>query len=149
MVVDARREDLALLGGDGRVARMSVVNTPPPVSTPSESGVTSSSSTSTLSSPSAAPCSAAPAATTSSGFTPLCGSLPKNCFTAFCTAGMRVMPPTRMTLWMSAGVSFASASAFWQGSSVRSTRSLVRSSSSERVQRLDDVERLARPRSAR
>ena len=95
---------------------MRTVKTPPPVSTPIDSGVTSSSSTSTLSSLSAAPWRAAPAATTSSGFTPLCGSFPKNCFTVFCTAGIRVIPPTRITLWMSVGVSLASASAFWQGS---------------------------------
>ena len=58
-------------------------------------------------------------ATTSSGFTPLCGSLPKNFLTASCTIGMRVEPPTSTTSWMSAGVLFASASAFLQGSSVR------------------------------
>src|SRR5205823_14011543 len=60
---------------------MSRVNTPPSVSMPSESGVTSSSSTSFTS-----PCStpawiAAPTATTSSGLTPLCGSLPNSCLT--------------------------------------------------------------------
>ena len=56
---------------------MSFVITPPSVSTPSERGVTSSSSTS-LTSPARMPAwTAAPTATTSSGFTPLCGSLPK------------------------------------------------------------------------
>ena len=48
---------------------------------------------------------------------------------------------------MSAGVSFASASALRHGSSVRSTRSLVSSSSSDRVSVLHEVERLARRRS--
>ena len=36
-------------------------------------------------------------ATTSSGLTPLCGSLPNSCFTTSCTFGMRVMPPTSTT----------------------------------------------------
>ena len=36
-------------------------------------------------------------ATTSSGFTPLCGSRPKNCLTVSWTLGMRVMPPTSTT----------------------------------------------------
>ena len=79
------------------------VNTPPSVSMPSDSGVTSSSSTS-LTSPWSTPAwIAAPMATTSSGLTPLCGSLPKNCFTTSWTFGMRVMPPTRTTSSISAG----------------------------------------------
>ena len=78
------------------------VNTPPSVSMPSDSGVTSSSSTS-LTSPCSTPAwMAAPMATTSSGLTPLCGSLPNNCFTTSCTFGMRVMPPTRTTSPISA-----------------------------------------------
>eukprot|EP00966_Prymnesium_polylepis_P297867 6882224-Prymnesium_polylepis.1 len=40
---------------------------------------------------------AAPRATTSSGLTPLKGSLPKKPWTTLCTFGMRVMPPTRIT----------------------------------------------------
>jgi len=60
---------------------MSAVMTPPSVSTPSESGVTSSSRTSFTSPCSTPPWIAAPTATTSSGFTPLCGSLPKNFLT--------------------------------------------------------------------
>jgi hypothetical protein len=56
---------------------MSRVMTPPSVSMPSESGVTSRSSRS-LTSPERTPAwMAAPTATTSSGFTPLCGSFPK------------------------------------------------------------------------
>ena len=76
---------------------ISFVNTPPFVSMPSESGVTSSRSTS-LTSPLRTPAwMAAPTATTSSGLTPLCGSLPISSLTFSCTAGMRVMPPTRTT----------------------------------------------------
>ncbi len=51
---------------------------------------------------------AAPTATTSSGLTPLCGSLPNNCFTMSCTFGMRVMPPTKTTSLISAAVRPAS-----------------------------------------
>ena len=56
---------------------MSTVVTPPSVSMPSESGVTSSSSTSFCSPVSTAPWIAAPIATTSSGLTERFGSLPK------------------------------------------------------------------------
>ncbi len=60
---------------------ISVVITPPSVSMPSESGVTSSSSRS-LTSPASTPAwTAAPIATTSSGLTPLCGSLPNSSLT--------------------------------------------------------------------
>ena len=88
---------------------ISVVITPPSVSMPSDSGVTSSSSRS-FTSPARTPaCTAAPMATTSSGFTPLCGSLPNSSFTMACTRGMRVEPPTSTTSSMSpdddAGVS--------------------------------------------
>ena len=65
---------------------ISLVNTPPRVSMPSDSGVTSSSSTSLTSPPSTPPCTAAPTATTSSGFTPLCGSLPNRSRTSSWTA---------------------------------------------------------------
>jgi hypothetical protein len=76
---------------------ISLVNTPPSVSMPSDSGVTSSSSTSLTSPASTPPWIAAPTATASSGFTSLRGSLPKKSFTYFCTSGMRVWPPTRIT----------------------------------------------------
>ena len=76
---------------------MSLVITPPSVSMPSDSGVTSSSSTSLTSPVSTPACTAAPTATASSGFTSLRGSLPKKSLTNFCTSGMRVWPPTRMT----------------------------------------------------
>ena len=76
---------------------ISRVMTPPLVSMPSVSGVTSSSRTS-LTSPASTPAwIAAPTATTSSGLTPRCGSLPVSSLTFSCTAGMRVMPPTRTT----------------------------------------------------
>ena len=83
-----------------------LVATPPRVSMPSDSGVTSRSRTSLTSPPRTPAWMAAPTATTSSGLTPLCGSLPANiALTASITAGMRVMPPTRITSSMSVGLS--------------------------------------------
>ena len=76
---------------------------------PSESGVTSSSSTSLTSPASTPPWIAAPIATTSSGFTLWCGSLPKSSFTFCCTSGMRVEPPTSTTSSISPGWRPASA----------------------------------------
>jgi hypothetical protein len=64
---------------------ISLVITPPSVSMPSDSGVTSSSSTSLTLAPSTPPWIAAPTATASSGFTSLRGSLPKNSLTFSCT----------------------------------------------------------------
>ena len=79
-----------------------------------------------LTSPDSTPAwTAAPSATTSSGLTPLCGSLPKNSFTSFCTIGMRVDPPTSTTSAISAGFLLASDSAFLVGSIVRCTRSPI------------------------
>ena len=76
---------------------ISFVITPPLVSMPRVSGVTSSSSTS-LTSPASTPAwIAAPMATTSSGLTPWCGSLPVSSLTLSWTAGIRLMPPTRTT----------------------------------------------------
>jgi hypothetical protein len=60
---------------------ISLVITPPRVSMPSDSGVTSSSSTSLTSPCSTPPWMEAPTATASSGFTSRRGSLPKNSFT--------------------------------------------------------------------
>ena len=94
---------------------MSCVITPPSVSMPSESGVTSSSSTSLTSPASTPPWIAAPTATTSSGLTPLCGSLPKSSFTVSCTCGMRVEPPTSTTSSICGGSRPASASACLHG----------------------------------
>ncbi|MNX11397.1 hypothetical protein D3C86_411570 [compost metagenome] len=90
---------------------ISLVATPPRVSMPSESGVTSRSSTSLTSPPRTPAWMAAPRATASSGLTDLSGSLPRNLRMASCTAGMRVEPPTRMTLSMSEGLRSESAMA--------------------------------------
>ena len=82
---------------------------------PSDSGVTSSSSRS-LTSPASTPAwIAAPTATTSSGFTPLCGSLPNSSLTICCTRGMRVEPPTSTTSSIFDGSTPASASACFVG----------------------------------
>ena len=100
---------------------MIFVKMPPRVSMPSERGVTSRRSTSLTSPWSTAACMAAPTATTSSGFTDLLGSLPKNPLTVCWTLGVRVWPPTRST----SSTVFRSASfiAVLQGSIVRSKRS--------------------------
>ncbi|KAG1420611.1 hypothetical protein G6F57_023631 [Rhizopus arrhizus] len=76
---------------------------------------------------------AAPAATASSGFTSLRGSLPKNSFTFSWTLGMRVMPPTRITSSMSETFTPASLMATRQGSIVRSISSSTSASSLARV----------------
>ena len=112
---------------------MSVVMTPPRVSMPSESGVTSSSSKSFTSPPSTPPCTAAPTATTSSGFTPLCGSRAKSSRTTCCTRGIRVEPPTSTTSLICSGFNPASSIACRQGPSVRCTRSSINCSSLARV----------------
>ncbi len=76
---------------------MSLVNRPPWVSMPSDSGVTSS-STRSLISPWMMPAwIAAPTATTSSGLMSRLGWRPKNSATVRATSGMRVCPPTRIT----------------------------------------------------
>ncbi len=75
LVVLGGAEHLRLLVGIVVLRSISRVNTPPSVSIPSDSGVTSSSTTS-LTSPCSTPAwMAAPSATTSSGFTPLWGFL--------------------------------------------------------------------------
>ena len=112
---------------------MIFVITPPSVSIPSESGVTSRSSTSLTVPESTPPWIAAPTATASSGLTSLRGSLPKNSRTTSCTFGMRVWPPTRITSSMSFVVMPASFSAVRQGPMVRCTRSSTSDSSLARV----------------
>ena len=110
---------------------ISFVITPPLVSMPRVSGVTSSSSTS-LTSPASTPAwIAAPIATTSSGLTPLCGSLPVSSLTFSWTIGIRVMPPTRTT-WSIVGAP-ASEIACLTGETTRSSRSEVSSASFARV----------------
>ena len=59
---------------------------------------------------------AAPTATTSSGFTPLDGFLPKNFSTSFCITGILVEPPTSMTSSISLLLRDASFNAFFTGS---------------------------------
>ena len=118
---------------------ISLVITPPSVSMPSDSGVTSSSSTS-LTSPASTPAwIAAPTATASSGLTSLRGSLPKKSFTTFCTSGMRVWPPTRITSATSLIDRPASLSAMRQGSMVFCTRSSTSDSSLARVSFIVEV----------
>ncbi len=79
---------------------------PPIVSSPSDSGITSSSSQSSLRSrlpASLFACTAAPSATTSSGLRLVSGGWPKKAPTARRTCGMRVAPPTSTTPLMSLG----------------------------------------------
>ena len=100
---------------------------------PSESGVTSSSRRS-LTSPASTPaCTAAPTATTSSGLTPLCGSLPNSSLTICCTRGMRVEPPTSTTSSIFLRSTPASASACLVGPTVLCSRSSTSCSNFARV----------------
>ena len=112
---------------------ISFVSTPPSVSMPSDRGVTSRSRTSFTSPARTPPWIAAPTATTSSGLTPLWGSFPKISLTFCWTRGMRVIPPTRMTSSICAGVRLASFRAVRQGPSTLSTRSSTSASSFARV----------------
>ena len=98
------------------------VMTPPLVSRPSDSGVTSSSKTPLTSPARTAPWMAAPTATTSSGLTPLCGSFSKISLTICWTRGMRVAPPTSTTSSMSEALSLASSMAFTTGPRKRSNK---------------------------
>jgi len=106
---------------------------PPKVSMESVSGVTSSNKISFTSPPSTPAWIAAPTATTSSGFTPLCGSLPNCLRTTSCTIGMRVMPPTITTSLISLLFRLASAKAWATGFMVLSTKSSVSCSTLARV----------------
>src|SRR5439155_60739 len=112
---------------------MRTVVTPPRVSMPSDSGVTSSNRTSFTSPASTPPWIAAPIATTSSGFTPLWGSLPKKLLTISWTLGIRVWRPSRITSSISEGLSPASFRACSIGGMVRLTRSSTSCSSFARV----------------
>ena len=105
---------------------ISLVKMPPLVSMPSDSGVTSSSRTSLTSPLSTPACSEAPTATTSSGLTPLFGSLPPvRSLTRSTTAGIRVEPPTSTTCWMASSLIPASLITCWNGPLQRSSRSEV------------------------
>ena len=123
-----------VLVGMAALRSMSLVITPPLVSMPRESGVTSMSRTSLRSPLMTAAWRAAPTATTSSGFTDLLGSLPPvSSLTTSVTAGMRVEPPTRTTWSMSETLMPASLMTWWKGALVRSSRSEVMSSNCARV----------------
>mmetsp|Transcript_4278 Transcript_4278/g.8909 ORF Transcript_4278/g.8909 Transcript_4278/m.8909 type:complete len:236 (-) Transcript_4278:690-1397(-) len=98
------------------------VKTPPSVSMPSESGVTSSRRMSFTSPRRTPPWMAAPIATTSSGLTPREGALPKKPSTFSWTLGMRDMPPTRITSLTSLVEIPASLMHFSHGPIVRCTR---------------------------
>src|SRR4051794_37071502 len=113
---------------------MSLVMIPPLVSMPRDSGVTSRSRTS-FTSPRRTPAwSAAPMATTSSGLTPLLGSLPPvSSLTRSETAGMRVEPPTRTTWSIWPTEMPASRIAWLNGARARSSRSCVSRWNSARV----------------
>mmetsp|Transcript_5554 Transcript_5554/g.14115 ORF Transcript_5554/g.14115 Transcript_5554/m.14115 type:complete len:548 (-) Transcript_5554:148-1791(-) len=112
---------------------MIFVITPPSVSSPRLSGVTSRSTMSLTSPARTPPCTAAPSATTSSGFTVTFGSRPVSERTRACTAGMRVDPPTRITSLISFSDSLASLSALSTGMRHRSMRSAHSSSNFWRV----------------
>ena len=124
------------VAGIVELRRMIFDITPPIVSMPSDSGVTSSSSISRLPVTRMSACTAAPSATTSSGFSSLCGVRPKSSPTSRRTSGMRVEPPTSTTSSICDASSSASASACRHGSSVRSTIGRISASNSARVIRL-------------
>mmetsp|Transcript_2038 Transcript_2038/g.7610 ORF Transcript_2038/g.7610 Transcript_2038/m.7610 type:complete len:283 (+) Transcript_2038:1189-2037(+) len=105
---------------------ISLVITPPSVSRPRESGVTSRSTISETSPASTPACTAAPRATTSSGFTLMLGSFFVRLFTRSRIAGMRVDPPTRITSSTSLRVNLASFKACSTGTRQR----LIKSSQS-------------------
>ena len=110
-----------------------LVITPPRVSTPRESGVTSSSRMSLTSPASTPPWMAAPTATTSSGLTVWLGVLLVMRLTSSSTAGMRVEPPT-MTISSSSLVeSLASLRACSTGTRQRSISLEASSSNLARV----------------
>src|SRR5579863_5640503 len=134
LVIRRRRKHFRLTCGNGRVARNQNSHHTPSVSTPSDSGVTSSRRMSFTSPPSTPPWMAAPTATTSSGFTPLCGSLPLNrFFTMSTTRGIRVEPPTRTTSSILSGETPLSLRACFTGPTVRCSRSSINCSSFDRV----------------
>ena len=109
------------------------VKTPPRVSMPSDSGVTSSRRTSLTSLFRTPPWMAAPMATTSSGLTPLLAGLPKISSASFWTRGIRVMPPTRMTSLISELLSEASRRQLRHGFFERAERCSVSCSSIARL----------------
>ena len=109
------------------------VNTPPYVSIPNDNGVTSNNTKSFTSPDNTPPWIAAPIATHSSGFIPLSASFPVILFTASCTAGTLVEPPTNNTLWISFADNPASLRAWLTGPAVASTKSWINSSNLDLV----------------
>ncbi len=87
LVIGSGGEDLALRVGMVVLRSMILVQTPPMVSMPRDSGVTSSSSRPLTSPPSTPPWIAAPIATHSSGLMPLKGSLPMMLLDSFLNSG--------------------------------------------------------------
>jgi hypothetical protein len=118
---------------------ISRVNTPPRVSMPSDSGVTSSSSTSLTSPLQHAALDRRADRHDLVGLTPLRGSLPKNSLTASCTFGMRVMPPTRITSSISPRLTAGVLERLRQGSMVFWIRSSTSASSLARVSFMSDA----------
>ena len=118
---------------------------PPIVSSPSESGVTSRSrkSLSTSFPASLFAWIAAPTATTQSGSIPASGSRPKKDSIWERTIGMRVAPPTRTIPLMSEGASFASAMVERTASRARARMSFVDSSNSFRPRRRESISPLS------
>ena len=106
---------------------------PPWTSTPRERGVTSKSKISEVSPASTAPWIAAPAATHSIGSTPRSNPLPTIFLTNSWTEGIRVGPPTRITLSILETESFESSIARLIGSSHLLRTTEIRSSSLARV----------------
>jgi hypothetical protein len=112
---------------------ISGVMTPPRVSNPRVKGVTSRSRTSFTVPLNTPAWIAAPMATTSSGFTPLFGSLLMSERTNSCTMGIRVAPPTRTTSFISLAANPASFNALSNGFLQRLSRSAVICSKFARV----------------
>ncbi len=110
------------------------VATPPRVSIESVKGVTSNSNTSFTSPRNTPPWMAAPMATTSSGLIERFGLCPGTIdSTSFCTAGIRVDPPTNKISLISSGLILASRKTSEIGLRVRSSNCLVISSNLARV----------------
>ena len=115
---------------------------PPMVSRPSDSGITSSSSHSSSAvrlPASRLACMAAPSATTWSGSRLIRGSLPNRSATMRRTMGMRVAPPTMTTPLTSSAARLASRSARRALDSVRATSGRARASKCSRVSASDSV----------
>ena len=112
---------------------MSFVITPPIVSIPRESGVTSRRRTSFTSPARTPPWIAAPIETASSGLIPFNGSFPKKFFTTSWNFGIREEPPIKRTSLIWSFVYPESFNAFWQGIRTLSQRLCVILSNSARV----------------